>query len=134
MSAGFVDGIHKRCYFSSQQIEDLDAHMISLRYLVFNRGCWVERIRVILRKQNYPNLVEEFPALVSNPRGRGLFAAFDVNRIEDRTPIRNKCLQNGLILLPSGERSIRFRPPLNVSRDEISEGLDIIRRTLKEIV
>ena len=80
------------------------------------------------------NLVEEFPALVSNPRGRGLFAAFDVNRIEDRTPIRNKCLQNGLILLPSGERSIRFRPPLNVSRDEISEGLDIIRRTLKEIV
>ncbi|MCZ6777279.1 MAG: L-lysine 6-transaminase [Ignavibacteria bacterium] len=80
------------------------------------------------------NLVEEFPALISNPRGRGLFAAFDVNRIEDRTPIRNMCLQKGLILLPSGERSIRFRPPLNVSRDEINEGLDIIRRTLKEIV
>jgi L-lysine 6-transaminase len=80
------------------------------------------------------SLVEEFPALVSNPRGRGLFAAFDVKDIDNRTPIRNGCMQKGLILLPSGERSIRFRPPLNVSSDEINKGLDIIRRTLKEMV
>ena len=78
------------------------------------------------------NLTEEFSTIISNARGRGLFAAFDVNRIEDRTPIRNKCLQKGLILLPSGERAIRFRPPLNISRDEINEGLDILRRALRE--
>jgi L-lysine 6-transaminase len=78
------------------------------------------------------NLTEEFSTIISNARGRGLFAAFDVNKIEDRTPIRNKCLQNGLILLPSGERAIRFRPALNVSREEIDEGLDILRRALKE--
>ncbi len=78
------------------------------------------------------NLSEEFSTIISNARGRGLFAAFDVNRIEDRTPIRNKCLQKGLILLPSGERAIRFRPALNVSREEINKGLDMLRRALKE--
>ena len=78
------------------------------------------------------NLTEEFSTIISNARGRGLFAAFDVNRIEDRTPIRNKCLQKGLILLPSGERAIRFRPALNVSREEINKGLDMLRRALKE--
>jgi len=74
----------------------------------------------------------EFSHLVSNARGRGLFAAFDMNSVEQRTPFRNKCLEKGLILLPSGERSVRFRPPLNISREEIDEGMDIIRKSLKE--
>jgi L-lysine 6-transaminase len=77
-------------------------------------------------------LAREFTSLISNARGRGLFAAFDVNDPANRTPIRMKCLQKGLILLPSGERSIRFRPPLNVSRAEIDQGLAIVRESLKE--
>ena len=77
-------------------------------------------------------LAGEFPSLISNARGRGLLAAFDVNDPANRTPIRTKCFEKGLILLPSGERSIRFRPPLNVSRDEIDQGLAIVRESLKE--
>lgn len=77
------------------------------------------------------NLAEEFPTVVSNPRGRGLFAAFDASSGEVRTTLRKKCLQDGLIILPSGERAVRFRPPLNVTRQEIDEGLGIIRKSLK---
>ncbi len=77
-------------------------------------------------------LADEFPAIVSNARGRGLYAAFDVTSPAVRTAIRSKCLLKGLILLPSGERSIRFRPPLNVSREEIEAGLSIVRESLKE--
>ncbi len=73
----------------------------------------------------------EFPSVVSNPRGRGLFAAFDVSTPDMRTKIRGTSLENGLIILPSGERSIRFRPALNVSKDEIDEGLGIIKRSIK---
>jgi len=77
-------------------------------------------------------LAEEFPA-VTNARGLGLFAAFDLPDGEIRTNVKNACLAKGLIILPSGERSIRFRPPLNVSPAEIDEGIRIIRGVLKEI-
>lgn len=79
-------------------------------------------------------MATEFPSVVSNPRGRGLFAAFDVNTPDMRTKIRGKSLEKGLIILPSGERSIRFRPALNVSKDEINEGLGIIRQSIKQAI
>ncbi len=77
-------------------------------------------------------MAAEFPAIVSNARGKGLFAAFDVSTPEIRTKIRSKSLEKGLIILPSGERSIRFRPPLTVTKEEINEGLGIIRQSITE--
>jgi L-lysine 6-transaminase len=78
------------------------------------------------------NLAAEFPGVVSNPRGRGLFAAFDLPDDGVRKQFRGKCMENGLIILPSGERSIRFRPPLNVTEREINLGLKIIRDVLAQ--
>jgi L-lysine 6-transaminase len=77
-------------------------------------------------------LTGEFPSLVSNARGRGLFAAFDVATAEQRTKIRADAYARGLIVLPSGEKSIRFRPPLTVTKAEIDEGIGIIRDALKK--
>jgi L-lysine 6-transaminase len=79
------------------------------------------------------NLAEEFPAIVSNPRGRGLFAAFDTPTADLRTKIRKECFSKGLILLPSGGRAIRFRPALTVSREELDEGIEIIRHALMTV-
>ena len=77
-------------------------------------------------------LAEEFPA-VSNVRGLGLFAAFDMPDPEMRTNVRTGCMKRGLIILPSGERSIRFRPPLNVNGEEIDAGVAIVAKTLREL-
>ncbi len=77
-------------------------------------------------------LAQEFPSVVSNPRGLGLYAAFDVSTPETRTKIRTACMQKGLIVLPSGETAIRFRPPLTVSREELDLGLSIIKSAIKE--
>lgn len=78
-------------------------------------------------------LAEEFPAVVSNPRGRGLFAAFDLKDADVRAKVRSSCLAHGLIILPSGERAIRFRPALNVTEAEIDEGMGIITRAIKKL-
>lgn len=78
-------------------------------------------------------LSDAFPDIVSNARGLGLFAAFDVATPDLRAKVRTRCLDKGLIILPSGERSIRFRPPLNATEQEIDEGMEIIRRSIKEI-
>jgi L-lysine 6-transaminase len=78
-------------------------------------------------------LAREFPAIVSAARGRGLFAAFDVATPDMRTEIRTECFRKGLILLPCGERTIRFRPPLNVTVEEIDLGISVIREVLKKV-
>jgi L-lysine 6-transaminase len=78
-------------------------------------------------------LSEEFPTSVSNARGLGLFAAFNLPNADLRNKVKNGCYDKGLIILPSGEKSIRFRPPLNVSQTELDLGLSIIRDALKEI-
>ena len=78
------------------------------------------------------HLAEEFPA-VTNARGLGLFAAFDLPDGDLRTKVKTMCMERGLILLPSGERSIRFRPPLNVTAAEIDEGITLVRGVLKNL-
>jgi L-lysine 6-transaminase len=95
----------------------------------------VENARVVGEHlhQKLHGLVQEFPHMVSNARGRGLFCAFDLVTPEVRTDVRNRCFSKGLIILPSGERSLRFRPPLNVTKREIDLGISVIRESLKEV-
>jgi L-lysine 6-transaminase len=106
------------------------------RYLqIIDEEKLVENARVVgdYLLSRLQELSAEFPSLISNARARGLFAAFDILP-ERRTAFRNKCMEKGLIILPSGEKSIRFRPPLNVSKGEIDEGMGIIQSSLREMV
>jgi L-lysine 6-transaminase len=75
----------------------------------------------------------EFPKLVSNARGRGLFCAIDLRNASDRQTVRTKAFEKGLIILGSGERSLRFRPPLTIQADELDEGIEILRKSLGEM-
>jgi L-lysine 6-transaminase len=75
-------------------------------------------------------LAEDLPVL-SNVRGRGLFVAFDLPDKETRDRTQTACLDNGLITLASGASAIRFRPPLNLSRDEADEGVRRLRRAVQ---
>jgi L-lysine 6-transaminase len=79
-------------------------------------------------------LHDKYPDVVTNARGRGLMAAFDLPDAGLRKACLAKIRENGLLMVGCGERSIRFRPPLNVSRDEIDEGLDIIDRSLGAVL
>jgi len=49
--------------------------------------------------------------------------------------IKNKLIEelyrDYMVILGCGKRSLRFRPPLNVSKEEIDKGLDILKRNLK---
>jgi L-lysine 6-transaminase len=75
-------------------------------------------------------LAEDLPVL-SNVRGRGLFVAIDLPDKETRDRTQAACLDNGLITLASGASAIRFRPPLNLSRDEADEGVRRLRRAVQ---
>ncbi|MBF8297122.1 MAG: L-lysine 6-transaminase [Bacteroidetes bacterium] len=75
----------------------------------------------------------EFPGLASNARGLGLLCAIDLDTAQNRDQLRSKAYEEGLILIGCGDRSIRFRPPLSVTKNELDDGLHIIREALIEI-
>jgi len=62
--------------------------------------------------------------VVSNVRGRGLFTAFTLPTTELRDRLRSLLWQRGLASLSSWPRSVRFRPCLNVTAEEIDEALN----------
>ena len=72
----------------------------------------------------------EFPGVVSNVRGRGLFLALDLPGKEMRDKVLAGCLEHGLIALASGVSAVRFRPPLTLSREEAEEGVRKLRRAI----
>jgi L-lysine 6-transaminase len=71
--------------------------------------------------------------LITNARGRGLMIAFDLPTPELRDKAQAAIIAGGLLLLKCGVRSIRFRPPLNLSADEADTGLDLMRKALQAL-
>jgi len=77
-------------------------------------------------------LAADFPDVVSSPRGLGLMCAFDTPDSETRNQLLRAFLEKKLLMVGCGERSIRFRPHLVVTAEEIREGIDIIARVLSK--
>jgi L-lysine 6-transaminase len=71
--------------------------------------------------------------LVGNARGRGLMCAVDLPEEETRDRVVRTCLEDGLIVLPSGTVSVRFRPALTISEQEIDEAIERLDGTLKKV-
>ncbi len=71
--------------------------------------------------------------LIHNVRGRGLFVAFDLNYAETRGAVIETLYDKGLMVLPSGARTVRFRPHLNVTSEVMEEATSIVEKTLKSV-
>jgi L-lysine 6-transaminase len=67
---------------------------------------------------------------VTNVRGRGLQCAFDLQDTVQRDKLITGALSENLLLLGAGPRSIRFRPPLVITRKEINQAISIIKKLL----
>ncbi len=92
----------------------------------------VENSRIVgeyLRSELY-NIQNEYPQLISNARGLGLMCAFDFPNHKLRDDFRKIAYKEKLIILGCGDHAIRFRPPLNITKDELDEGLKVIRKVL----
>jgi L-lysine 6-transaminase len=95
----------------------------------------VENARVVGEhlRRGLEALERELSPLVTNARGRGLMIALDLPTPEIRKKAHERILENGLLLLMSGVRSLRFRPALDLSAADADRGLEIVRKSLKEL-
>ena len=62
-------------------------------------------------------------------RGRGMMLGAVLEDGFAAKEVANACLQNGLLIL-TAKTLLRFLPPLTISDDELSRGLDILEKTL----
>lgn len=95
----------------------------------------IENARVIGERflKGLEALTKDFPALTSNARGRGLLCALDLPDEKRRDDYLAKLRKNNLMAFAAGTKSVRFRPKLDMKAEDIDKGLEILRKTLKEI-
>ena len=76
--------------------------------------------------------IESRFSFLEDARGIGLMDAITVDTKERRDKILQHCLNKGLLLIGCGWRSIRFLPPIDVTKREIDIALDILRKACKQ--
>jgi L-lysine 6-transaminase len=136
-----VDEVHDNVFQRSSRINStFGGNLVDMlrfkRYLeIIEEDALVENARIqgAFLLSELEIMQQEFPELMGEARGRGLMCAFDLCEAQARDLLRQKCFEEGLVLIGAGDRSIRFRPPLNISREELTTGLTIIREQLKEL-
>jgi 4-aminobutyrate aminotransferase-like enzyme len=79
-------------------------------------------------------LVREYHEILKNGRGAGVMLGFDVVRADWRDALLDRAFRRGLVLLPAGERSVRFYPRYDTEVSAIDEALSILRLAIEDLV
>ncbi|MEO7216191.1 L-lysine 6-transaminase [Mucilaginibacter sp.] len=83
--------------------------------------------------QNGLQKIADKSGLVTNVRGKGLLTAFDFPDATIRGAFIDKGLENNIMYLGCGDRTIRFRPALIIEKEHIDEGLFNIEKILPSL-
>jgi len=83
---------------------------------------------------------QKYP-LIGDVRGKGLMVGAEfVKDQETKEPapkeleeVMNKCFRRGLAIITAGKSTMRFAPPLIITREIIDEGLEIFEGAVKEV-
>jgi L-lysine 6-transaminase len=73
--------------------------------------------------------LNQFRGKVSNIRGRGLMLSFDLDSTDNRNSFLTR-LEENVLALPCGKKSVRFRPHLTFSRMDVDEAMGFIEKAL----
>jgi 4-aminobutyrate aminotransferase len=79
--------------------------------------------------------------IIGDVRGMGLFIGVEIvkdKRSKARGEAESKqiidyCFNHGLLVITAGRNTLRVIPPLNISEDEMDEGLDILEEAVAAV-
>ena len=71
--------------------------------------------------------------IVTAVRGRGLFIAFDLPDGKTRDEFWKGLFDRGLLVLKSGDHSIRFRPALDITTEVVDEAVSLLRAQCQQV-
>jgi 4-aminobutyrate aminotransferase-like enzyme len=79
-------------------------------------------------------LASQYPEILKKVHGSGVMLGFDVMRTDWRDALRERAFRRGLVLLPAGDRVLRFYPRYDSEPYAIEEALSILRLTIEDIL
>ncbi len=86
------------------------------------------------------SLREQFPDRISWVLGEGMIFALlfsdPVTRLPDpifASRVAEKCMQKGLLVVHTGRESIKLGPPLNIPKNALLEGVDVLKEAVLEL-
>lgn len=82
-------------------------------------------------KDGLKNLQKEFPSVIIDVRGMGLFMGMEITR--DCATIVKACIGKGLLLNCTAGNVLRFTPPLIVQGKDIDRMIDILAEVLSSL-
>jgi L-lysine 6-transaminase len=78
-------------------------------------------------------LAREHREILKNVRGSGVMLGFDVMRADWCEALLDRAFRRGLVLLPAGERTVRFYPRYDTEPSSIDEALSILRLAIEDL-
>ncbi|PYR31555.1 MAG: hypothetical protein DMF90_25365 [Acidobacteria bacterium] len=78
-------------------------------------------------------LAHDYREILKHVRGPGVMLGFDVIRADWREVVRDRAFRRGLVLLPAGERGVRFYPRYDTEPSAIDEALALLRATVEDL-
>jgi 4-aminobutyrate aminotransferase-like enzyme len=85
-----------------------------------------------LARRGLEALAREYREIVVAVRGAGVMLAFDVVRADLREALLDRAFRRGLVLLPAGERTLRFYPRYDTAVTAIDDALTILRAAIED--
>jgi 4-aminobutyrate aminotransferase-like enzyme len=85
-------------------------------------------------REGLAQIARDYRGVLQNVRGRGCMLAFDVVRPDWREWLRDRAFRHGLILLPAGERTLRFYPRYDMEPSALGEAMVLLRRAVEDMV
>lgn len=85
----------------------------------------------IFFKKELDKVRKDYPQEISDVRGIGLMIGIELHKIPAKD-FANKCVENGLLVAVAGNNTIRLLPPLIITRKQISQAIQTIRKVLEE--
>ncbi|MCU0477897.1 MAG: aminotransferase class III-fold pyridoxal phosphate-dependent enzyme [Chloroflexi bacterium] len=78
-------------------------------------------------------LVEHFPGLVRDVRGKGLMIGIQFDSGETAEAVQMQAFERGLLVLEAGEDCVRMSPPLVVTADEMATAIRIFTESVSHV-
>ena len=95
----------------------------------------LERVRTVGARflAGLEELAARYPALVTEPRGRGFLLAFDLPTPAVRDDFLKRALARGVFASYTGTRSVRLRPHLITENEHVDDALAVFAAVLGEL-
>ena len=85
-------------------------------------------------RKGLDTLARDYGEIVSHVRGAGVMLGFDVARADLGDALLDRAFRRGLVLLPCGERSVRFYPRYDTEPSAMDEALSILRLAIEDLI